>query len=142
MIDEDAAHRLGGDGEEVGATLPIDAGLIDQFHVSFVDQCGGLQSVALRFASHATTGHQAQFRVDPGRETSQSGFVAGSPRQGVTEDEKEDALSELAKALAASDPDRAERIAHTITNEYLKASALSAIAWLANMISTALLSVW
>ena len=41
-------------------------------------------------------------------------------------------LSRVARALAAIDPDRAERVAHSITDEYPRASALSGIAraWL------------
>jgi hypothetical protein len=35
---------------------------------------------------------------------------------------------ELAKTLAAADPDRAERIANSITDEFEKALALSGIA--------------
>jgi hypothetical protein len=38
------------------------------------------------------------------------------------------ALRDLAKTLAAADPDRAERIAHSITDEFEKALALSGIA--------------
>ena len=37
-------------------------------------------------------------------------------------------LSGIAKALAATDPDRAERIAHTITDKAEKAWALNGIA--------------
>jgi hypothetical protein len=41
---------------------------------------------------------------------------------------KEDALRDIARALAATDPDRAERIANSITDEYRKAGAVPYVA--------------
>jgi L-alanine-DL-glutamate epimerase-like enolase superfamily enzyme len=47
----------------------------------------------------------------------------------ITEDyDYDNIFLEIAKALAASDPGRAERIAQSITNAYLKASALTNLA--------------
>ncbi len=52
VIDEDAAHELGGDAEEMGAVLPGDAGLIDELHVGLVDEGGGLQGMVGSLAAH------------------------------------------------------------------------------------------
>ena len=46
VVDEDAAHRLSGDGEKMGAVLPVHALVIGQAHIGVVDQGPGLQAVA------------------------------------------------------------------------------------------------
>ena len=63
VINQDAAHELGGDAEEVGAALPINAGLIHQLHVGFVDQRRRLQRMVPAFAAHVVGGDAAQFGV-------------------------------------------------------------------------------
>ena len=47
VVNQDAAHGLRGDSEEVGFALPVDPGLVDQFHVGFVDEGGGLERVVV-----------------------------------------------------------------------------------------------
>jgi len=64
VLDEDAAHQLGGDAEEMGAVFPIDAGLIDQLEVGLVDEGGGLECVIGALAAHVGTGDAAEFVVD------------------------------------------------------------------------------
>lgn len=64
VIDEDAAHELGGDTEEVGPALPVNACLIDQLHVRFVDERRGLQSMIGAFAAHVVGGDASQFGID------------------------------------------------------------------------------
>jgi len=80
VIHQDAAHELGGDAEKVGAALPVDAGLIHQLHVGFVDQRSGLQSMVPAFAAHVIGGDAAQFGVDDREELIVS---AGSALTGV-----------------------------------------------------------
>ena len=52
MVDQDATHELGGDPEEVGAALPGNAGLVDELHVGFVNEGGGLEGMVGAFAAH------------------------------------------------------------------------------------------
>ena len=64
MVDQNAPHELGGDAEEVGSALPVDARLIYQLHVCFVDQSGSLQGMIAAFAAHIVGGDAAQFRIN------------------------------------------------------------------------------
>lgn len=52
VVNEDAAHELGGDAEEMSTALPSDTGLVDELHVCFVDEGGGLKGVIGAFAAH------------------------------------------------------------------------------------------
>ena len=56
VVDEDAAHELGGYAEEVGTALPGYAGLVDELHVGFVDEGGGLEGVVRSLAAHVVGG--------------------------------------------------------------------------------------
>ena len=49
VVDEDPPHGLRCHGKEMGAALPVDALLVDEFQECLVDQPRGLQSVARRF---------------------------------------------------------------------------------------------
>jgi hypothetical protein len=44
--------------------LPIDLRLIDEFHVGFVDQGGGLERISLRFSSEVLPGQVVQLLID------------------------------------------------------------------------------
>jgi len=63
-VDEDAAHRLGGGGEEVGAVLPVGLGVGAQPEPGLVDEGGGLECLAGRFAGHLLGSHLTQLGVD------------------------------------------------------------------------------
>jgi hypothetical protein len=52
MVNKDATHELGGDAEEMGTALPGNAGLVDELHVGFVDEGGGLEGMIGAFAAH------------------------------------------------------------------------------------------
>ncbi len=43
MVDQNAAHQLGGNTQELRAVLPSRLPLVHQPQIGFVDQCGGLQ---------------------------------------------------------------------------------------------------
>ena len=45
VVDEDAPHQLGGDGEEVASVLPVDGPLAEQLQVRLIDDSGGLKVV-------------------------------------------------------------------------------------------------
>jgi len=81
MIDEDAAHEGGGEGEEVGAALPIDAVVADEFEPGLVDEGGGLEGVAGSFVLKVVSGEAAEFVVGEGSEFVESGGFAGAPSE-------------------------------------------------------------
>lgn len=67
-FDENAAHGFGSGSEKVGAILP---GLLiggDEAEPNFVDQGGGLKSVARRFVRHSVDREFAQFLVNEGKQ--------------------------------------------------------------------------
>lgn len=45
VIDQDPSHGLRRHSKEVGTSLPVDPGLIDQTDKRFMDQCGRFQGV-------------------------------------------------------------------------------------------------
>ncbi len=60
VVDQEAAHDDGGDGEEVTTILPVDVFRSSQSKECFVDQCRGLQSVARPLSPEATRGNGAE----------------------------------------------------------------------------------
>jgi hypothetical protein len=73
-VNQDLAHQLGGDGEEVSAVLPWDSGCIDELKVGLVDQRAGLQNVAGFFSQHVEVRQAVQLTVDKRDE-----FIKGRP---------------------------------------------------------------
>ena len=51
-VDEDAAHRLGGGGEEVSAICKLRIYVPDHAKPGLVDERGGLESLGSRFPGH------------------------------------------------------------------------------------------
>ncbi len=64
VINQNSPHRLGGDAEKMGAVLPVDFALVNQFQIGFVNQRGRPQSVFAAFAAQIPRGLPVQFRVD------------------------------------------------------------------------------
>jgi hypothetical protein len=64
MIDEDPAHHVRGDSEEVGAVLPLDPALIHQPQIGLVDQCSGRKGVVLTLTPEIAPGQPPQLAVD------------------------------------------------------------------------------
>ena len=79
MIDEDPAHHLRCDPEEVGATLPVDAALFDQPKVGLVDERGRLQRMSVPLQAKLTRGDSPQFRVDERQQAIESAPIAAAP---------------------------------------------------------------
>ena len=68
-LDEDAAHGLGGGGEEVSAAVPMLRFLhVHQPQVRLVDQRGGLERLAGLFLGQLLAGELPQFVVDQRQE--------------------------------------------------------------------------
>src|SRR5262245_37643670 len=80
MVDEDAPHRLSRDRKEMGAVLPVHALVVDQAHVSLVDQRGGLQAVAGALAFHVAVREVAKLLVHDRRQLSERALIATAPR--------------------------------------------------------------
>lgn len=78
MVDEDLAHGPGGDGDEMGAALPGDAG-VDQLEEGLVDQGGGLQSMAGILAAHVFIRQLPQVVVHQWHEFIQRLGITGAP---------------------------------------------------------------
>lgn len=64
MVDQNAAHHLGRDSEEMVPILPPCAGLIDEPHVGLVHEGGRLQRMAGAFARKVPPGQRTQFVID------------------------------------------------------------------------------
>jgi hypothetical protein len=76
VVDEDLAHDVSSEADEVGAVVPVNvfAGKAD---ISFVDESGGLEGVVGALAAHVGPGEAVQLRVDEGEETVGGGRIAG-----------------------------------------------------------------
>jgi hypothetical protein len=75
VVDEDVAHHLRGEAEELRAVLPVDAVLTDESQVYFVDQGRGLQRVVGVLAPQVGLGEAAKLGVDQRQKGVQSLFV-------------------------------------------------------------------
>ena len=71
VVDEDAAHGLRRNGQEMGAVLPLHALVIDQPQVGFVDQRRRLQAVAGALALHVVVRQTTEFVVHDRRQQSE-----------------------------------------------------------------------
>src|SRR5688572_1358069 len=63
VINQNPAHHLSRDPEEVSAVLPVHLGLINQPQISLVHKRGGLQRVTGGFHSQVPVSHSAQFLI-------------------------------------------------------------------------------
>ncbi len=63
----------------MGAILPLHALVVDQTHVGFIDQGGGLEAVTGALASHVAAGEAAEFVVDDGSQPVERGAIPVTP---------------------------------------------------------------
>jgi hypothetical protein len=79
MIDEDMAHDLGSNREELSAVVPS---LIPatQANVCFMHQRGGLKSVSGAFPPQVPGRALPQLRIDEREELISRGYVPSAPR--------------------------------------------------------------
>ena len=59
--------------------MPFDIGHVYQAEVDLMDQCGGLEGVALAFILHVPVGHVAEFGINVLRQLAQGCFVTAAP---------------------------------------------------------------
>lgn len=79
VIDQDAAHDLRGDREEVRTIGPVHILLIDHADVSFIYQGSGLKCVVFSLPAHITAGEAVELVVDQRVQLVQSGLVPFAP---------------------------------------------------------------
>jgi hypothetical protein len=64
FVNQDAAHRLGGSAEEMGAAIELWIGLANQPQPGFMDERGGLQGLVGRFVRHFRRRELPQFSIN------------------------------------------------------------------------------
>ena len=79
MLDQDTAHQLRGDCEEMGPILPLHPLVIHQADVGLIDQRACLKVVFGALASHVPVRQAPQFRIDDRRELVEGELVSGTP---------------------------------------------------------------
>jgi hypothetical protein len=69
-FDEDSAHGFGGGREEMAAVIPVhvsSSGGRDESHISFVDECRGLQRLPGLFMRQLVGGEPTELIIDQGQ---------------------------------------------------------------------------
>ena len=79
-IDEDAAHHLRRDAEELTAVLPRRAALVDEFQVRLVHERRRLQRVIPPFPAHVGARAPPQISIDERQKLLECSLVAAGPR--------------------------------------------------------------
>jgi hypothetical protein len=68
MVDQNVAHKLSGNREEVNPVIPANRGISNQAKIGFMHQRRALQGVVLVLPGEAVPGEAAKFIVDEGDE--------------------------------------------------------------------------
>ena len=79
VINKDAAHQVGGDREELGAVLPLDPPLIDEFQIGLVHQGRRRQRVIEPLPLEIAPRQPAQFPINGVEQDAPRGFIAFVP---------------------------------------------------------------
>ena len=79
VVNQNPSHELCRHGEEVGPVLPAHALVIHEPQVSFVDQGGGLQTVAGALPPQVVPGEPAQFVIDDWRQLIEGVLIPVAP---------------------------------------------------------------
>ena len=66
VVNQDATHELSGDSEEMGATLPLDGVLANEFEIGLVNKGGGLKGVVGALAAEVGPGQAFELAVHEG----------------------------------------------------------------------------
>jgi hypothetical protein len=77
VVNEYAAHCLGGRGKKMGAAMPLHIVFTREPQPRFMDQRGGLQRLVELFAGHLVGGELAQFVIDQRQQFIRRFGVAG-----------------------------------------------------------------
>jgi hypothetical protein len=79
MIDEDLAHEIGSQCDEVAPVLHLRRTLVDQPHVGLVNERSGLQGMARALPPQMALRDSVQLLVYKRQETLQGSVISGSP---------------------------------------------------------------
>ncbi len=79
IIHQDAAHEPSADREEMSTVVPLDVLNVDEPEIGFVDQRGGLQSVAATLVHQAALRDLAQLRINQDKDSLQSVAISAAP---------------------------------------------------------------
>src|SRR5713101_5373706 len=79
MVNHDAPHQLRGRRDKVGPALPDRLRIINQPQVGFVENGGGLQSVAGALPAHVVVSEPVQFRLHQRKQLLQRSLVSAAP---------------------------------------------------------------
>lgn len=79
MLDQDPAHQLRRDREEMGPVLPLHPVVVHEAHVGFVDQSSGLEAVSLALTSHVAVRKTSELGIDDWRELLERASIAVTP---------------------------------------------------------------
>src|SRR5580700_11041506 len=63
----------------MSAILPLHALVVDEAHVGFIDQGGGLQTVTRALAPHVASGEAPEFVIDDGGQPVERGSISIAP---------------------------------------------------------------
>jgi len=75
VVDEDLAHDVGGEADEVGAAVPVDV-FAGEAEVGLVDEGGCLEGMVGALAAHVGLGEAVEFGVDEGKQAVGGSAVA------------------------------------------------------------------
>jgi hypothetical protein len=76
VVNEDLAHDVGGEANEVSAVGPVDV-FAGEADISFVDEGGGLEGVAGALATHVGLGEAVKLGVNEREQAVGGGGIAG-----------------------------------------------------------------
>ena len=76
IVDEDLAHDVGGEADEVGAVVPVNV-FAGEADIGFVDEGGGLEGVVGALAAHIGLCEAVELGIDEREEAVGGGGVAG-----------------------------------------------------------------
>ena len=79
VVDENLAHKLGGDGEEVPAAFKVEGFLPDEACVGFVHESGALQGMIGALFPQLEVSQAVEFFIDLRDQGVQGVAVAGPP---------------------------------------------------------------
>jgi len=79
MLYQNAPHQLRRNREKMGAILPVHALIIHQAQVGFVDQCRGLETVAVALTLHVATRQAVELVINDGGQPFERSLVSVAP---------------------------------------------------------------
>src|SRR5262252_7509978 len=79
VVNQDAPHCLGRNRKKMGAILPVNGALVDQFEISLVNQGGGFQCLLMVLTMKILVRHSSQFAVDDRQQLAEGLLIPVTP---------------------------------------------------------------